>query len=433
VKALVVMDSSLETLELCDELTRAGLYTQHAPSGLYALTMLERERPDLIVSCEDLGDMTGHELLEIVREDGSTTDTVFVLLAKNASNLGPNDVLMPPNASNHEIIHRSELLLGLEPGAISPENLPSLLADEQPAFTPEQQARLTGEYPAPRIPELASGEFSVTGTGEVYPELSITTTQIQARTMLEIAEREAADDGFADLIDASELGTLEDEEPQLEMGTITGIRNPEPVTAKLEPALVEPAPLVPSPLESSPLESSPLESSPLESSPLESSLSVVPEMLDTTLGEFIPDEPPSIMSGPEIEMPAPPALERITASADLAISQDAFADPPVSGNFEFANRGFIRAVEMMATVAEYSRMNVKCGSETGTLYFARGRLADVEWSGLHGEDALRAAFLAASDHKGGQFALAPLSEAEGKAIKTSISKPINQILLTWSA
>jgi CheY-like chemotaxis protein len=105
VKALVVMDSSLETLELCDELTRAGLYTQHAPSGLYALTMLERERPDLIVSCEDLGDMTGHELLEIVREDGSTNDTVFVLLADNASNLGPNDVLMPPNASNHEIIH----------------------------------------------------------------------------------------------------------------------------------------------------------------------------------------------------------------------------------------------------------------------------------------------------------------------------------------
>jgi hypothetical protein len=52
---------------------------------------------------------------------------------------------------------------------------------------------------------------------------------------------------------------------------------------------------------------------------------------------------------------------------------------------------------------------------------------------LQGEDALRAAFLAASDHKGGQFALAPISEDEGKAIKVSINKPINQILLTWSA
>jgi CheY-like chemotaxis protein len=397
VKALVVMDSSLETLELCDELTRAGLYTQHAPSGLYALTMLERERPDLIVSKEDLGDMTGHELLEILREDNSTNDTVFVLLADNASNLGPNDVLMPPNASNHEIIHRSELLLGLEPGAISPENLPSLLADEQPAFTPEQQARLTGEYPAPR---LGVGEFSVNGTGEVYPELSITTTQIQARTMLEIAEREAADDGFADLIDASELGTLEDEEPHLEIETVTSIRHPEPV-AQLEPAVIAPE--------------------------------ILDANLDINHGEFIPDEPPSIMSGPEIEMPAAPALERITASADAAIQSDPFADPPVSGNFEFANRGFIRAVEMMATVSDYSRMDVKCGPESGTLYFARGRLADVEWTGLQGEDALRAAFLAASDHKGGQFALAPLSEAEGKAIKPSISKPINQILLTWSA
>jgi hypothetical protein len=208
------------------------------------------------------------------------------------------------------------------------------------------------------------------------------------------------------------LGTLEDEEPHLEMETITSIRNPEPVVAQLEPALVEPALVEPALVESSLLE---------------------PEILDTTLGEFIPDEPPSIMSGPEIEMPAPPALERITASADLAISQDAFADPPVSGNFEFANRGFIRAVEMMATVADYSRMNVKCGSENGILYFARGKLVHVEWTGLHGEDALRAAFLAASDNKGGQFALAPLAETEGKTIKASISKPINQILLTWSA
>ena len=412
------MDSSLETLELCDELTRAGLYTQHAPSGLYALTMLERERPDLIVSKEDLGDMTGHELLEILREDGSTNDTVFVLLADNASNLGPNDVLMPPNASNHEIIHRSELLLGLEPGAISPENLPSLLADEQPAFTPEQQARLTGEYPAPRMqPQIysqSSGQLdpNESSFGE-YPELSITTTQIQARTMLEIAEREAADDGFADLIDASELGTLEDEEPHLEIETATSIRNPEPVVklAVPEPAVLEPAVLEPAILEPAVLESN----------------------LLADVGEFIPDEPPSIMSGPEIEMPAAPALERITAGADLAVLQDPFADPPVSGNFEFANRGFIRAVEMMASVAEYSRMDVKCGPESGVLYFARGRLAHVEWTGLQGEDALRAAFLAASDHKGGQFALAPLPEAEGKAIKPSISKPINQILLTWSA
>ena len=403
-KALVVMDSSLETLELCDELTRAGLYTQHAPSGLYALTMLERERPDLIVSKEDLGDMTGHELLEILREDGSTNDTVFVLLAESANNLGPNDVLMPPNASNFDIIHRSELLLGLEPGAISPENLPSLLADEQPAFTPEQQARLTGEYPAARIQPQLQIDPNESSFGE-YPELSITTTQIQARTMLEIAEREAADDGFADLIDASELGTLEDEEPHLEIET--SIRNPEPVVAQPEPAV--PVPAVPVPEVSG------------------------PNLLDNDSGEFVPDEPPSIMSGPEIEMPAAPALERITAGADLAILQDPFADPPVSGNFEFANRGFIRAVEMMASVSEYSRMDVKCGPEIGVLYFARGRLAHVEWSGLQGEDALRAAFLAASDHKGGQFALAPLPEAEGKAIKQSISKPINQILLTWSA
>jgi CheY-like chemotaxis protein len=427
VKALVVMDSSLETLELCDELTRAGLYTQHAPSGLYALTMLERERPDLIVSKEDLGDMTGHELLEIIREDGSTTDTVFVLLADNASNLGPNDVLMPPNASNHDIIHRSELLLGLEPGAISPENLPSLLADEQPAFTPEQQARLTGEYPAPRAFVPNPGEYSVTGTGEVYPELSITTTQIQARTMLEIAEREAADDGFADLIDASELGTLEDEEPELHLETVTSIRNPEPV----KPEPVMPAPVMPAPMAAA-LE--PTLAAPL-ATPLAAALvtPLMPEVIDTSLGEFVPDEPPSIMSGPEIEMPAAPTLERITASADAAIKADAFADPPVSGNFEFANRGFIRAVEMMATVADYSRMNVKCANESGILYFARGKLVHVEWTGLQGEDALRAAFLAASDNKGGQFALVPLEEAEGKTIKPSISKPINQILLTWSA
>jgi len=50
-------------------------------SGSFALTMLERTRPDLIVSRVGVSDIDGYELCSIVRKDPSMTGVLFLLLA----------------------------------------------------------------------------------------------------------------------------------------------------------------------------------------------------------------------------------------------------------------------------------------------------------------------------------------------------------------
>src|ERR1700752_2396894 len=50
-------------------------------SGSFALTMLERNRPDLIVSRVGVPDIAGYELCSIVRKDPPMTGVLFLLLA----------------------------------------------------------------------------------------------------------------------------------------------------------------------------------------------------------------------------------------------------------------------------------------------------------------------------------------------------------------
>jgi len=63
-------------------LTRDGFADVLAvTSGSFALTMLERNRPDLIVSRVGVPDIDGYELCSIVRKDPLMTGVLFLLLA----------------------------------------------------------------------------------------------------------------------------------------------------------------------------------------------------------------------------------------------------------------------------------------------------------------------------------------------------------------
>src|SRR5947209_17529065 len=63
-------------------LAEAGLTDVSAViSGSFALRMLERDRPDLIVSRARIPDIDGYELCGIVRSDPELTGILFVVLA----------------------------------------------------------------------------------------------------------------------------------------------------------------------------------------------------------------------------------------------------------------------------------------------------------------------------------------------------------------
>src|SRR3984893_11889078 len=79
---VLVVDANQETrAALAHALTDAGYEAAVATSGSFALTMLEWEQPDLIVSYAKVQDMDGYELFTMVRRDPATKDTPFLLLA----------------------------------------------------------------------------------------------------------------------------------------------------------------------------------------------------------------------------------------------------------------------------------------------------------------------------------------------------------------
>ncbi len=67
---------------LHDKLRGADVQIKIAPSGFYALTMLERACPDVVMARSQIGDMSGLELCSMVRSDDSLSGVRVVLVAQ---------------------------------------------------------------------------------------------------------------------------------------------------------------------------------------------------------------------------------------------------------------------------------------------------------------------------------------------------------------
>jgi CheY-like chemotaxis protein len=78
---VLLVDADWENLvALQKALTAAGYEVAVALSGSFALTMLEWDRPDVIVSLTENQDMDAYELCTIIRSDPATKDLPFLLL-----------------------------------------------------------------------------------------------------------------------------------------------------------------------------------------------------------------------------------------------------------------------------------------------------------------------------------------------------------------
>ncbi|MEO1083101.1 MAG: response regulator [Acidobacteriota bacterium] len=81
-KILLVDRSDVEIGSLAGRLECAATQVQLACGGLYALTMLEREQPHLLLTRYDLGDMTGPELCALIKRDDLLSEIQVVMLAR---------------------------------------------------------------------------------------------------------------------------------------------------------------------------------------------------------------------------------------------------------------------------------------------------------------------------------------------------------------
>jgi CheY-like chemotaxis protein len=110
VKVLVVDPDTSRVPALQQALAAGGAEVSIAPSGSFALTMLEWHRQDVIVSQAHLGDMDAHELCAIVKSDPATRDVRFVLVGRpdeitpaQAAASGI-DLVIPRNMSGSTIV-----------------------------------------------------------------------------------------------------------------------------------------------------------------------------------------------------------------------------------------------------------------------------------------------------------------------------------------
>jgi len=111
-KALLVDPDAQRAPVLAAALDAGGAEVSVAPSASFALTMLEWNKQDVIISRARLGDMEGHELCAIVRSDPSTKDVRFVLVvgsgeaAPAQAAVAGVDLVLPDALSSATIVTR---------------------------------------------------------------------------------------------------------------------------------------------------------------------------------------------------------------------------------------------------------------------------------------------------------------------------------------
>jgi CheY-like chemotaxis protein len=146
-KALMVMPSMLLS-SVADAFAKAGFQIHLAENATFALTMLERDQPDLIVSSDQLDDMSGRDLFEIVRSDPVLNDVTFILLDGTPHQKiadSPKDLELSWMTSASDVVKAAKDLLGMT-GAVSLGMTPALSVSpfSTPATTinvPKPQAK----------------------------------------------------------------------------------------------------------------------------------------------------------------------------------------------------------------------------------------------------------------------------------------------------
>jgi CheY-like chemotaxis protein len=158
VKVLVVDPDSRRAPQLQDTLMAGGAEVTVASSGSFALTMLEWNRHDVVVSRAQIDDMAGHELCAILKADPGTREVRFVLVA------GPEEVTPTETAAAGVDLVLPPSMTG---GAILPL-IVRLMEANRPSGS-EPTAPATPPTPAAAAPPVAAGPPAASAPAAVAP------------------------------------------------------------------------------------------------------------------------------------------------------------------------------------------------------------------------------------------------------------------------
>jgi CheY-like chemotaxis protein len=130
VKVLIVDPDPNRAPGLAQALVTGGAEVTVAPNGSFALTMLEWNRHDVVISRALIDDMGGHELCAIVKADPSTREMRFVLVASAEEVTGVEsaaagvDLVLPPTMTGAAIVPLVVKLMGGDRTPLAPPEPP---------------------------------------------------------------------------------------------------------------------------------------------------------------------------------------------------------------------------------------------------------------------------------------------------------------------
>ncbi len=158
-KILVVDPDRARANDLQGLLAASGAEVSVASSGSFALTMLEWNKQDVIVSHARIDDMDGHELCGIVRSDPSTEGVRFVLIA-SADQASPAetsaagiDLVLPSSMTGSMMVPLVVQLLRHDLGGTPAHDpLPSALPAPAPVRAPRAVPPPAAVPPPPPAP-----------------------------------------------------------------------------------------------------------------------------------------------------------------------------------------------------------------------------------------------------------------------------------------
>jgi DNA-binding response OmpR family regulator len=136
-------------------------------SASFALTMLERNRPDLIVSRVGVPDIDGYELCSIVRKDPSMTGVLFLLLASPGDETPKGMLEEKPDQTLAGDLPLSAIVAGV--AGLLRTRRPT--APKPPAAPVEVTPGLNGSLGVMDLPDIAQAVALGSKTGELLVTL----------------------------------------------------------------------------------------------------------------------------------------------------------------------------------------------------------------------------------------------------------------------
>lgn len=178
-KVLVVERDAASQARLEAALTEAGYTVALAPSASFAATMLEWERPDLIVSGAHVEDMKGDEFFSLVRKDPLTSQTPFLLLAGSdrplglvARELGVDLVLMGDYTTD-AVVERVRALLNGERPTEAGESSTAQAGKPRSLASLWEAIEAAGSVPMEVSKDTFQGSLGVMGLAEVTQAIAL--------------------------------------------------------------------------------------------------------------------------------------------------------------------------------------------------------------------------------------------------------------------